>query len=147
MFYWWPVPSASYQRCFLYPDASYQFSQIPDGEKTFPGITLKFYPSLELPSPPASGASYMWSGTIQWEGERADHYLFTHPSIRGDILFLTAPEGLLVISRTLYSSSWHQHLSPFMTFVADSFQSAALCSCLPKPIFSQLPEAAWTGTS
>lgn len=49
---------------------------------------------------------------------------------------------VLVISRTLCFSSWHQQLSPFITFVADSFQSAALCSCLPKPIFSQLPEAA-----
>lgn len=119
-----------------------QFNQMPDGEKTFPGITHEFCPSsLEHPGPPASGASYMWSGAIQQE-IRADHYLVTHLSVRGDLLFLTAPQGFLVISRTLCFSSWHQQLSPFITFVADSFQSAAPCSCLPKPIFSQLPEAA-----
>lgn len=121
-----------------------QFSQMPDGEKTFPGITQEFCPSpLEHPSPPARGVLHVeWGNSRGSRGEMAGHYVFTHPSVRGDLLFLIAPEGFLVISRTLCFSSWHQQLSPFITFVADSFQSAAPCSCLPKPIFSQLPEAA-----
>lgn len=130
-----------YSRLLIKDD---QFSQMPDGQKTFLALLTSSALSFgaSFPSSQWDILHVEWGNSKGSQGERAGHHLFTHPSARGDLLFLTAPEGVLVISRTLCFSSWHQQLSPFMTFVADSFQSAALCSCLPKPIFSQLPEAA-----
>lgn len=122
-----------------------QFSQMPGKDRNLSRTSPIIYALLLwsiLPLQPVGHLTCVVGQFNLSQGKRASHFLSIHPSVRGDLLFLIAPEGFLVISETLCFSSWRQQLSPFITFAADSFQSAAPCSCLPKPIFSQLPEAA-----
>ena len=111
-----------------------QFSQMPGKQR-----------NLSLKSP-ISSAILLWSmlpfqpvghlicavGRFNFsQGERASHFLSIHPSVRGDLLFLTAPEGFLVVLFLLASATFpFYHICCWLLPVCCSLQLSAKANIL-----------------